>query len=353
MYAFKSDDKTEMYSRVRYNVFGMQSAKTKNNDESWIRHEQSVQNHHAHFLDHLMHMNRVFKCKLHEEEGIVSLQSVQELRDLLCHPKNQSIRLVNNSGFMVTLPAKKNQPEHSKYFSGLTKVMKRFIYPEIEEDPLKQTYQESKRRKVSEPYNAANKTTCKYVGKEHGKKVHEQIYQYLLLINVKESEQTGEYRMILNQLKKDIDPCTIRVISTCLKHGLLPLTSELMIWDEATDVATAGDIVCLNMESKKGVLVETKVGFENQEYAEHPTDKKFEFKGLTDVTNCPRSRHFLQVTEMMAIFRKVYGYTFEEAVIIRTCPKQKKTLFIPLDAWCFDPWTQNQVYNILKMNKED
>ena len=98
-----------------------------------------------------------------------------------------------------------------------------------------------------------------------------------------------------------------------VKHwGWTPVAAQLMIYDEAVQIATAIDCVYKN-EKGELVFIEVKTGFED--YADKSTH--FMRPPLGDVRNTPRNQHFLQLAVSCAILERHYWSSKYEAFVVR------------------------------------
>lgn len=354
MHAFKrkspeeAEDEEELYPDIRYNIFGQVRPKRETNPKLQItkkRDDESVINHYAHFLTRLLKIQRTFGMN---STSLVKCKRLKEINALFSHPRNQDICLRDHTGFCITTPSKNDGPPMVEYYRGLTKLLKECFYPEVDEDPIHGNTQNRKREDV---YDTNAQTTCKYVGKDHGKKVHEQIEQYLLLLNTNEST---DKQQLMNVFKSDIDPCVIRIISFCVSKKWLPICSEFMIF--GAKFATSVDLICIDMDQVAAnndeelplVLAELKTGYENQEYEVHKSDREFDLMGFEKIKNCPKNRHFLQIMGMLAILLKDYHVTITKSAILRVCPKARQIIKYDSPPWVYERSKLYKLYNILK-----
>jgi hypothetical protein len=270
-------------------------------------------------------------------------QGKKKIVRLISNARNKQIKLVNvgnRKAFCVQFDGTGKE----YIYSGLTKKLARVFYPDLEEDPKKRSKNgpEAERAKVKGPYyKPANMVrTCLLFGKEHGERVHAEM-QYFTDCMVHGKGVDEFYRGV-----KDPDPCTLRFICCLDKKGWIPIVSELQIWDEDLRIATSIDLIALDLNTGKVILLELKTGYEGESYGPLPNDPKFP-KPLDSVTNCPMFRHMLQLLVTDMILRKKYNVALDEMYILRTLSKDRCTHKIEPPVWCTKKLNRDNIYTIL------
>jgi hypothetical protein len=99
------------------------------------------------------------------------------------------------------------------------------------------------------------KSTCKLNGAAHGTKVHKQIFK------ITNGIAKGKK---IRPLLRGLDPCTKRIVKVLIDKQWIPISSELMIYDENWRVATAIDLIVLSLSDNKIIAIETKTGYEDE-----------------------------------------------------------------------------------------
>lgn len=272
-----------------------------------------------------------------------------KLARLMNHARNAHVTLNGNDGFTVTEPRR----EKSRRYTGLTKRLKARWWPDTNENPRargKADRTPSRSGAVSRSGIAsrsafvvptpASVRTCATSGAEHGSLVHDQLHRavgYMRTLGAKEG--TSKFMRSC----RTPDPCVLRVLDVLAAKGWTPVASEFKIWNEDWRVATAIDLLCVDVVRGLLILIELKNGFEGEEYGVHAVDKPLSAP-LESLRDCPMHRHQLQLLCMRLMLSERYGVEVDHACIILTRSKACDTLLIDEDPWCKDEANRRAVY---------
>jgi hypothetical protein len=252
---------------------------------------------------------------------------------LIGNKRNKFISLVGKRAFRV------GEKGHTAVFTGITHKLHDVFYPDTEEDPYKRSKEDIKRRKPLKHYQPQGtfKRKCKTFGSKHGTKVHQQIQTFV--------KQFVKGKKIT--FRRSLDACTIRILKLLLTKGWIPVASELMVYDEELKIATAIDLIVLEVTTQKMFFIELKTGYENEEYGIHPTDKGMS-KPLNKIANCPQNRHQLQLLMTLLIVQRGHKFKPDGAFILRSCSKQEMAVLIGMAQWTTDPSIHKSILNALE-----
>jgi hypothetical protein len=225
-----------------------------------------------------------------------------------------------------------------KVYPGIHDRLQSVFYPEVSENPIEKSKRNKElggRKPLNKNLKSGMKTPCSKSGSNHGTMVHNQIDRLTRVMN-----RQGNFDYYLKQ-KEEVDHCVISFVDLCIKKGWFPLASEFIIYDEDIDVATAIDLLVVDILRWKLIMIEIKTGYEDEEYGLHPNDTKFS-RVITDLTNCPLNRHLLQLVTMDMMLRVKYDVIVDELYIIRMCPR----LGI-IEEYAPSEWCNQEKYRLL------
>lgn len=252
----------------------------------------------------------------------------EKIDSILKSPRNKNINLVGRA-FRV------GPQGSSEIYTGLTHKLHDKFWPDTCEDPRDPSCQ--KRKKLRRPANArpsGMKSKCKNNGAKHGTAVHRQVFRI--------TKGIAEGKPIKGLLR-GLDPCTVRIMLFFIQKNWIPIASELMMYSEIWKTATAQDIFVLDLTEQKVVAIETKTGFEDEEYFIHPTDGNLRTP-LATVKNCPYHRHSLQLLCNLLMLKTGYDFKVDDAYILRTCPKAASVLLYKLPVWAHNKQIQSDIH---------
>lgn len=232
----------------------------------------------------------------------------------------------------------------SRKFGGLTDRLRTVFYPDTSDNPI----EKSKRNKelggrkplINPSVGHVHARPCSKTGAEHGTMVHNQFEKITKIMT-----QSGRFDYYQKQ-NEDLDPCVESFIDTCIAKKWFPLRSEFIVYDEDLKIATAIDLILVDIVNWKLIVIEFKTGFEYEEYGIHPNDVKFD-EPLDDLTNCPLNRHFLQLVTMLIILEKKYDTKIQEGYVVRMCPKAGIIELYESPKWCRLTQYKSIVYDTL------
>ena len=233
----------------------------------------------------------------------------------------------------------------TRAYTGLTKVLPELFWPETASDPRKRSREEVSRRKNTEHYvpsfKQKGKKRCKGYGAKHGSKVHSEVCKFVRKI------AAGK---MIRTVSDKLDPCTVRIINLLATQSYFPIASEHPIYDELSCVATAFDVIAIDVKRELVVGIEVKTGEEAEQYDEHPTDGRMRAP-LNNVVNCPRNRHATQLLGTLLIAKDRHGYQIDDGYVLRSCPKQQNAQLLPLPEWAKDKTVHASVLSALRKRR--
>lgn len=246
---------------------------------------------------------------------------IHKVERLTKSKRNARVHLTHSSrwraGFMVTEENKKRY-----MYSGLTKRLKATFWPHTNDDP---------RYRLVRKQRKQQHRTCPTWGKKHGDIVHKELELYTKYM-IREPDPAAFKRRC-----PDPDPCTVRVIGVFQKKGWYPILAEHPIFDEDLGIATAIDLLVVDIENHKLIALELKTGYEDGEYDAPALQQPEMAPPLHGVPNSPLQRALVQLVACLMILEKHYRLKVDAAYVMRTCSKDRCTELYGLDtSWCFD-----------------
>lgn len=255
----------------------------------------------------------------------------EKIDKLLKNPRNNKINLVGRA-FRV------GEQGSSQMYTGLTHKLHDKFWPDTDENPMNPACQERKRKRRPSGYRPSDmKSKCKTHGAKHGTRVHKQVYK------ITSGMAQGKK---IKPLLRALDACTIRIFNFFVKKGWFPVASELMIWDETWMVATAIDIIVYDIANKRLIAIETKTGYEDEEYMQHPIDTPMRAP-LGSIINCPYNRHCMQLLCNLQTLSAKYNYKVDAAYIMRSCPRTSMIYLYDLPKWAHNKQIQLNLYSTM------
>lgn len=176
--------------------------------------------------------------------------------------------------------------------------------------------------------------TCATHGLEHGALVHHELDRYVSRVLSRGAAPPDE-----------ADPCTARVLRMLAAERLLPVATEVPVFDERAGVATAIDMIAIHVDRLHLVAVELKTGYEQTDFdAVAGRDYGRLCWPLHTVENTPLARAHAQLLTCMAIVRQRYGVTFDDGCVVRVCSRARTASLHPLPPWARDPRLVGALY---------
>jgi hypothetical protein len=272
-------------------------------------------------------LQNVYFDNLHSIEDEYKQLIFEEIKQLLNSPRNLKIKKTFNYRAFCVI-----NDEKTLLYSGLRERLKKVLWINTEENPMKRNKTEIIKRSTPAFYNPKSKSServCSTYGATHGIKVHQQLQQFTNCFY-----ETNGMDKIYEEIL-DPDMCTINIVSAIYKENWIPIASEFMIWQEDWRVATAVDMIVLDTKTSELIVLEFKTGYESEEYEVHPNDE-FLPEPFDNLVNCPLIRHMFQLIGMICILNKKYGTNINRGYIVRSKPKAKTVELIGLCDWCKD-----------------
>lgn len=173
-------------------------------------------------------------------------------------------------------------------------------------------------------------------GASHGSTVHRQVE---LLIRMMTSDTYNA------ELVCDFDPCVFRLLNACLAEGWLPVESEFKLWDGLLGIGSAIDLVCIDVDRHRIVLVELKNGYDDARYA--AIDERDRMCApFADIPASPYFRHTFQVLLYKLMLVRNYELPADllVPVVVQVSARSGTSNVYPLPAWADDERTQDAIY---------
>jgi hypothetical protein len=277
---------------------------------------------------------------MESEEWNGQLPCISKARQLFLNDKKKSIRLIPGKSFSVRSSI--NGHVEEKLMPGVIPTIKKLLFPWSTEDPTKKTRSEVIRRKNHAPYELQKKMrSCPTYGSMHGTIVHSEIAHCIDAIRKPE-------RMIHELIDKvpSPDPCTIRILEILKLKGWIPLESEVPIWDSDMKIATAIDLVAMDVLAQELIIIELKTGYENEEYMEIDGDP-FMLYPCESLRDCPDNRHQLQLMMTLLILKVGYNIDIDTAYVVNTCSKRRGANVIEQSDWCKKDENYAKLYDLI------
>lgn len=270
---------------------------------------------------------------------------------LVQHPRCKNVSVAyRNGGRKVycvrqrVIISGKAEKYMSTPYGGLTERLMLAFHPDTSENPI----EKGKRNKElggREPIDKEKKKShkenpCSKFGAQHGTMVHNQFERITAMLTSNAGFEKYE------KMSEDIDNCTSSFIDICISRRWFPVKSEFIVYDEDLKIATAIDMLLVDVTTWKLIAVEFKTGYEGEEYTMHPNDVNFG-SPLSSLTNCPLNRHFLQLMTMTIILEKKYQTKVDESYVVRMCPKLGVIEIFEEPDWCKMNYFKRTIYDTL------
>lgn len=281
----------------------------------------------------------------------------KKILDLFNHEKHNRIFKQSfgdskrNTAFSVTQKDGKNY-----LYTGLTKKLKSLLYPDTHEGMenrgkvrKNKYYKPPVLKKDINNHNHnytinQSETLCGPAGKEHGTKVHEQLEYYI-------NAYINDHTLCVTDIKYPnghLDPCVISIIKTLITKNWSPLRAEMKIFDEKLRIATSIDLLVRDLTENKLLLIELKTGYESEQYSSLINDPFFPTPFNT-ISNCPQTRHMLQLMGMHEILHRSYGIKVDGAYVLRVLPKMNSKVFLcKMSKWAIAKRNRDNLYKLLE-----
>ncbi len=278
------------------------------------------------FLERIVTDIRALHARYHDVNPPRAIH--EKLKRFRQHEHHRFIRVVRGV-FQVTLSGR------ASFWSGLKPRLKQAFWPDTEEDPTKRSRADHARRTKTRYYRGKRPASaCASYGVVHGECVHRQVHLFVRYILLGASKLDAYLEAIGGD--DALDPCTLRMLQLCVRNQWLPVASETALWDQQSRIATALDLLVVDVCEDKILLIEMKTGYESEEYTAHPTDPPMRAP-MHQLPDCPFWRHQLQLWATQLILARSYHLCVDQAWIVLILPRMRGIHAIPLhDALCTD-----------------
>ena len=224
----------------------------------------------------------------------------ERLHYLFTHENMDRIRFSeDNMAFKV----RNNDTDTEKTFRGLTRALHDVFWPDY-------AYQESiydatprlKTKSSKGKKRGGGLMAAQRNGLSRGTRTHRQLEDY---VNMPIEE-------FLRENGKTLDVYTSKAIVAFREWELVPLRAEVPVFDEATQVATSIDTLCMD-KSGALVLVEVKTGFDNYLMrGSGPMKGPLQFS----YSNSPLNQAFLQALFSNELMNRCYGISADHIYVV-------------------------------------
>jgi len=224
----------------------------------------------------------------------------EKLHYLFTHENLDRIRFSeDNMAFKV----RNNDTDTEKTYRGLTRALRDVFWPDYAyQESIYDATPRSKTKRSKGKNRGGGLKFAQRRGLSRGTKTHRQLEDY---VNMPMEE-------FLHQNGKTLDVYTSKAIVAFREWGLVPLRAEVPVFDEATQVATSIDTLCMD-KSGGLVLVEVKTGFDNYFMrGSGPMQGPLQFS----YSNAPLNQAFLQALFSNELMSRCYGISADHIYVV-------------------------------------
>lgn len=144
-------------------------------------------------------------------------------------------------------------------------------------------------------------------------------------------------------LLRDADPCTLAVLTSLNRSGMVPVAAQMVVGCAAMNVGTMIDMWCFVPATRRMVLIENKC-CRDLRHLRVPAGRMLE--PFQQFENTVLNQYYLQLLITLLILEYGYGYVPDEAYLNIVSPNQEP-LRVPLpDAWRTDRMRE-AVYGVM------
>lgn len=272
--------------------------------------------------------------------------ALRRAQAIVTHPRNAAVQFDPvRKAFTVTAAGAST----SSTLTGATTQLARVFYPTLVRDDRALPTNTEQRT----PSAKKRARTCPVRGgQRHGALVHAGIEVFVQLLRT--SPRTAAADMARRGW---FDPCVQRFVRAFLYAGLLPVGSEVPVWDEHLGIASRIDVLAVDTLRDQVVTVELKTGYEHAEYngkavVLHDSDaprnpEHWLAAPLGHVPSTPAQRHMLQALLYDLMLCARYGATPTQLVIMRACSREGAVHTYRQSPWTQSPAVRAAVYERL------
>ena len=193
--------------------------------------------------------------------------------DILNHDNHRKARLElydnGNKGCYIV-----NDNGRDVHYSGITRLISKAFFNYNEDDDKNEDFEET----IEEPYdkNEAIESPlseeqpqgsflCKSYGRCHGTIVHQEMDKFTKLLHA-ENNPNGMcnfFRSVSGNPHDSVyaDGCTLHLLRFLAITKLIPVGSEVIIFDTKLQMATQVDLICMNARTFELAFIEIKTGY--------------------------------------------------------------------------------------------
>jgi hypothetical protein len=262
-------------------------------------------------VEHVKEMITKFRSLIHKSVGSWDKDGTcsARLTTLLDNPRNNAVQRIQGYGFKKT--------NSKDFFGGVTTRLRRNLWPWNDGSPKKRPV-----GNISEHFDASKcHRSCPTWGDLHGTIVSNELEEC-----VKAIRKETDLELIT------ADRCTARILDTLYCGDLIPMAAELPVWDSTQNVATALDLLVVDIVRTKIIAIEVKTGYENESYGPLEEDPPL-LSPLSWLQDCPEHRNFLQLAATVYLLEKGHGVKIDKAYVIRACSKGRKIEVLEEPDW--------------------
>lgn len=249
-----------------------------------------------------------FEALLAELEEDPSDTFVEMKEKLMLNKRNDRVIRVDDVGFLI---------DGKDIYKGILP----FLFgPKKTEDDYFAYLSKKRKRSSYVPSTMKKDRRCMLHGKDHGSIVHANCSTFV--------------NSLVNHLPIKLpmmDPCAYALLNYLKERQWLPLMNEYMIWNEDREVATAIDMIALDLEQDESVLIELKTGYEDSAYEPQKSDPHFTYP-FEEFRDCNLNRHVLQILGASFILQAKYDFKADQEVVLLRQPRLKNTVPYEVDS---------------------
>lgn len=271
------------------------------------------------------HMCNVVRASADKPDAIAKITECLNIKNkILKHPRNRNIRFeLSDDGqygrFMVNIDGKE------RLFAGLTRTIAQAFFNCHDEtmvddadfvDEIDEMSEIGFRRSDIDIFTKEERSSCGSIckangrGKIHGTIVHEEMKKFVDLFNDENNPDgmASFFRSVThNPADAEVaDGCTIHLLQFLIVANLLPVASELAIYDEQIQMATQIDLICVDANTLEVVVIELKTGYTDAETFVNTLNRKPMRNCLSTVADTPCMRASTQLAMTVVMLQQRY-----------------------------------------------
>jgi hypothetical protein len=264
-------------------------------------------------------LESTLKALLDSTAGRSFPRASTKIKQILRHEHGSVVLRIPGHGFMAKIG------EKPTYVPGLHRTLNDVLF-----------WKDISKRRRSD--YASIIRTCPTHGTTHGSLVHGELEACVKCLARKRTRDPD--------LPANPDACTVNILRAILANGWFPVWTEIPLWCPSARMATACDVIMIDLADDRFVLGEFKTECENTEYEAIRSDDPLP-DPFSHVKDCPDTRHQFQLAAMVLILAREYGVEPDEAVVIVGRSKRRGVDVYGLADWARTPQFFADLWEVL------